>query len=351
MSSRSFALVATTLVLATGLAHLPTPAGAAPPNLLQNGSFEEDADMDLLPDGWTPFGELDSVGRAGLLTPRHGAWALEVADATNATPGGIQSYVVPVKPGDHLVVTFWTILVAYRPSVTLVKAPVSTVGLQFAGLDLPLSGPHVSVGVPDNKAWTPVQFDVIVPHGVDGVSIRIDPRGPVVMRVDDVSVVRVAHDGNYLPNPSFETGHFHNMPDLWPIPCGSRDGIWLKALTHGAHSLYFLESGFPTCDRALSVPFVLPPGQYRLTGDRYLIGSDGRVDVFVYDAAGGPGKGAPLAAANLTVKDLGNLVFGHEVLDFCAPAGAAKAQVLLTAPRGNSPVFWDNLRLVRTGAC
>lgn len=350
MRPRLTPLLGVLLLAASALPLAPGAADAAPASLVRNGSFERDDDLDLMPDGWTAFGSPDSVGRASVLAAKEGLWALEVADPADAARGGVVSDPIPVTPGQSLLLGAWMHLVYHRTDVSFVTAPPTTFGVEYEGLALP--APHVSVAVPGGTAgWTRVQVPLLVPHGVETLRIRFDPRGPSVLRADDVTLVPTSN-ANLLPNPSFETGHAHNMPDLWPMPCGTQNGIWLTpGLTDGGRKLYFLENVWPTCSDAITVPFVLAPGAYRLTGDRYLVGSDATMQIFVYDAATTHGAGQPLAHHSLTVKDVGRGVTREERIDLCAPPGTAKGHVLLTAPLGNSPMYWDNMKLVRTGDC
>lgn len=350
MRLRILSFLGVLLLAAASLPHAPASADAVTVNLVRNGSFERDDDHDLMPDGWSAFGSLDSVGRASVLSAKEGLWALDVADPADATRGGVVSDPIPVTPGQGLLLSAWVHLVAHRVDVSFVTAPPSTFGVDYPDLALP--APHVSLAAPSGAAgWTRVQIPLLVPHGANELRIRVDPRGPSVLRVDDVTLVE-APATNLLPNPSFETGHFHNMADLWPMPCGVQNGIWLTpGLTDGARKLYFLENIWPRCSDALTVAFVLAPGAYRLTGDRYLVGNDATMEVFAYADDATHGEDAPLAHASVVVKDVGRGVNRQERIDFCAPEGTAKGHVLLTAPLGNSPMYWDNMRLVRTGEC
>lgn len=338
------------LLLAAGAPLAPSPASASSSsNLLSNGSFEVDADVDGVPDGWSLLPGLDHAVALSMGSAQEGARAVEIGDALEEGNAGLRSGAVAVAPGERLRVSGWFLTVATSP---VAKRP-TTLGVEYARAGSPLpAAPDVSDAATRTTSWSFREFTFLVPADVHEVRVRVDTRGPSVVRVDNVALERVPAGPDPILNPSFELGAHGGRPDQWGLTCAESDKLWGTMAMNGVRSLRLDIVVWPTCPGAVSEPFVLEPGGYVLRADRHF-GTANRIAtlrVEVYDAATSRGSGAPLATASRDV--LGGVpAWVGESLPFCAPAGTAKAHVLLPTPTPSGQVHWDNLRLERVGSC
>lgn len=330
------------LLLALPFAGIPIGhAVDAPANLIENPGFELDADGDGIPDGWTLAGSDGTLVSRVPGAAQEGTFALALARPSVDLPGGsATSSAIAVQPG-----------ATYRLFGWFAGNGAAHFGVTFGEAG---SAPAVSVRAPLSAAaspWRNVSAEFVVPYGVTEARVAVYDGGATASLVDNLTLVQVAGTGNVVPGGSFETGSYAGRPDFWTIDCDNGSFTWFaNGAPHGARSLGFAPAPRAHCTGATGAWAAVEGGQaYELSASHLVLSGSASFGVRMLAAADDEGA-FPLVETSSAVS--GPLrAWSKSSVTFCAPEGAAKAQVFVTAPATAQNLAWDNLSLKAVGPC
>lgn len=186
---RSVTWVAVGMLLALAW---PLPLATAEEGAVVNGGFENDDDLDTVPDGWTPRGAVVVRG----VEARSGDWGLTLAQ-TPAMRASAASTPIEGEFGQRFTTFAW--LRADQGVARLTIEVYDAEGRLLTSYGGPGSG----------RDWTFVDFDIVLPPCAASFAIVIEALGSMALvHADDVDVVLVSPSPgpNQLQNACFEDG-------------------------------------------------------------------------------------------------------------------------------------------------
>lgn len=300
----------------------PPSARATATNLLVNPGFELDADLNGVPDGWSP-GPGGSLARV----------AVAVHDGDHSTAyvrgnGPLAATPIAVSPGQRYEVGGW-----------LHGPDAMALAVHFQG---PAAPANLTLTWPAGTGWREVSFEVVVPHGASSLTLAVAPLVARSAILDDMRVIQLPDLGERVMNGRFLIGR-SVLPDGWNATCTGGAASWTSSVGGDRHLAHAATLGHACITHATSYPATQGGRKYNLTFDHHRA-NDAVVDLRFY----GPSP-AYLAQHDVSLPGAG-AAWATSSTEWCAPTGTTHAWIRIYS-HGPGTTLWDNVSLRDVGSC